>query len=118
MSATGFSTEVLDRSLRKARSRREELRVRVLSDLQSALDASPVPLEHALMFGSVIVPGRFRLDSDVDVAVECIEPREYLALKSYLEGRLVREVDLVELDRCHFAESIRRNGVPWKKISS
>ncbi len=114
MATLGFSTQVLDRSLQRARIQREELRTAVLSALLSALEDAPVPLGRAIIFGSLVAPDRFRPESDIDVAVDSIDPRDYFTLKSHLEGRLLREVDLIELDRCPFSASIRQTGVMWK----
>lgn len=79
------------------------------------MEASPVPVEEAIIFGSIERAGHFDADSDVDVAVGELPAREYFTLKSHLEHALCREVDLVELERCHFAASIRRTGTTWTR---
>ena len=114
MATHKFSTQILDSSLQKARIQREELRRAVLSALCSALEDAPVPLGRVIIFGSLVAPDRFRPESDVDVAIESIDPRDYFILKSHLEGRLLREVDLIDLDRCPSGASIRQAGVVWK----
>ena len=80
-----------------------------------AFEAAPVPVEQAIIFGSIDRPGHFDANSDVDVAVGELPARDYFTLKSHLEHALCREVDLVELDRCHFAASIRRTGTTWTR---
>ncbi len=74
-----------------------------------------MPVERAIIFGSIDRPGHFDANSDVDVAVGELRARDYFTLKSYLEHALCREVDLVEFDRCHFAASIRRTGTKWTR---
>ena len=83
--------------------------------LVQALDSAPVPVESAIIFGSLERAGHFDANSDVDVAVGELPARDYFTLKSHLEHAVCREVDLVELDRCHFAESIRRTGTTWTR---
>ena len=80
-----------------------------------ALEASPVPVDQAIIFGSIDRAGHFDANSDVDVAVGELSARDYFTLKSHLEHALCREVDLVELERCHFAASIRRTGTTWTR---
>lgn len=58
-------------------------------------------------------PGRFRRDSDVDLAVESLGPGDPFGLMAYLGLAIDREVDLVPLDQCDFAEKIRCTGVAW-----
>ena len=86
--------------------------------LVQALQAAPVPVEQAIIFGSIDRPGRFDADSDVDIAIGELPPRDYFTLKSHLEFALCRQVDLVELDRCHFAASIRRTGTTWTRLAT
>lgn len=83
--------------------------------LVHALEASPVPVEQAIIFGSINRSGHFDANSDVDVAIGELPARDYFALKSHLENTLCREVDLVELERCHFAAAIRRTGTAWTR---
>ena len=79
------------------------------------LDESPVALDEAILFGSVVRPGRFSARSDVDVAVPELEPRDFFALMGHLEDGLEREIDLVPIDTCHFADAIRRTGLRWTR---
>ena len=83
--------------------------------LVQALEAAPVPVEQAIIFGSINRSGHFDANSDVDVAVGELPARDYFTLKSHLEHALGREVDLIELDRCHFTATIRRTGTTWTR---
>ena len=110
-----FKTDVLDRALARKRQEREALRVAVQARALKLLEESPVALDEAILFGSVVRPGRFSARSDVDVAVPDLEPRAYFALMGHLEDGLKREINLVPLDTCHFADSIRRSGLRWSR---
>ena len=110
---TRFTTEILDQALGRERESREDLRKAVRNELFRALAESPIKLKAAIIFGSIVRPGHFEDDSDIDLAVPYLEPRAYFTLKSYLEQRMRREVDLLDIDTCHFAVSIRRDGLRW-----
>lgn len=85
---------------RRDRARRqemEELRLQVLEQAKGAIreTARGFPAVRAVyLFGSVLRPGRFRPDSDVDVAVDCDEIEVETPFWRALEERLQRNVDL------------------------
>ena len=113
--AGGFKTDVLDRALARKRREREALRLAVQTRALRLLDESPVEIDEAILFGSVVRPGRFDARSDVDVAIPDLEPRDFFALMGHLEEGLEREIDLVPIDTCHFADTIRRTGLRWSR---
>ena len=115
MAMARFTTEVLDQALEHQWWARERLRQEVRDRLLQLLAAAPVELPEAIIFGSILRAGAFGHQSDVDLAIPPVSPRTYVALKSYLERGLNREIDLVDLDGCHFADSIVRDGRRWKR---
>ncbi len=75
----------------------ERLRLLVLEQAKDAIReiAPGFPAVHAVyLFGSVLHPGRFRPDSDVDVAVDCDDTEVETPFWRTLEERLERNVDL------------------------
>ena len=110
-----FSTYLLDRVLSGRRHSREVLRTEVLQSLKLALCESPIPINEAIIFGSLIGQRSFYPDSDIDLAVHTLDPRDYFSLKTYLEGRLRRNVDLIEIEACRFHAAIMSKGVRWTK---
>lgn len=118
MAGLRFSTDVLDRAIERRLRAAEQLRVATRRRLVEALEAAPVPVARAIIFGSINRPGHFDANSDVDIAVGKLPARDYFTLKSHLEHSLCRAVDLVDLDRCHFAATIRRTGTTWKRRAS
>lgn len=114
-----FDTSILDEALARRKARNETERQRVLAKTLRLLDelGPTYKIERAYVFGSTVKPGRFHADSDVDIAVEQIDPRRFFEAMSEFFNRLGREVDLVELDKCHFAHRIRQTGILWEKTT-
>jgi len=100
---------------RKARAEREARRLAALEAVRLAILQS-VPghsaVRRAYLFGSVTRPGAFRLDSDVDVAVEGIGVAEYFDLWRDLEQAAPEwTIDLRDVTRPSlFAERVRATG--------
>lgn len=114
---TIFDTSVLDEAKARRFVENEKLRQQVLQMTLDFLDEFGVgyDLEKAVLFGSVLVSGRFHEQSDVDIAVEHVEPTVFFELMASLSMALGREVDLVDLGHCHFADQIRQKGMVWTK---
>lgn len=110
-----FDTSILDEALAQRKARNEADRQHLLAKTLRLLDelGPGYKIERAYLFGSLTKPGRFHPKSDVDIAVERIDPLRFFEAMSEFFNRLGREVDLVELDKCHFADKIRREGVLW-----
>ena len=98
----GFSTDILDGAIERRRRTREQLRTTTRESLVQALEAARVPVDEAIIFGSIERPGHFDAASDIDL-VGPLAARDYFTLKSHLEHSLGREIDIVDLHRCHFA---------------
>jgi predicted nucleotidyltransferase len=81
----------------KLREEREALRLRVLEEAREAIrrSAPKFPAIRAVyLFGSILLPGRFRPDSDLDVAIDSEALEVETPFWSLLEGALERNVDL------------------------
>jgi predicted nucleotidyltransferase len=82
---------------RELRQQREALRLEVLERAREAVRRS-APLFPAIravyLFGSILRPGRFRPDSDVDLAVDCEDIEVETPFWRALEEALERDVDL------------------------
>ncbi len=110
-----FDTYLLDQALDQRRQKLEEVRQQTLQQTFALLDEvmPSLDVDRAYVFGSVLRAGRFHERSDVDVAVEAIEPEAFFALMSRLSSALVRDVDVMDLRKCHFAERVRETGELW-----
>jgi uncharacterized protein len=103
-----FAQAERDRSRARERHRLTTL-ARVEEQVRQCL--AHRPLVRVFLFGSLLRPGCFALASDIDIAIEGLPPSEYFALFAELEDRLQTErLDLIELERCSFAQFIRQTG--------
>jgi predicted nucleotidyltransferase len=99
----------------KKLAEREKRRQTALEAAANALNAI-LPhyskVRRAYLFGSVVRPGAFRLDSDVDIAVEGVEAADYFALWRDLERAMPDwQVDLRDLaPGTHFAKRVQMEG--------
>ena len=71
--------------------------------------------QSAYLFGSLTKAGRFRDDSDVDVAIAGLKNDKYFAFIAELSERLGREVDVVQIERHRFRKQIEESGIKWEK---
>jgi predicted nucleotidyltransferase len=112
-----FDTSILDEALARRRAAYEQERQTLLAEVQRLLDdlGSRYSIQQAYIFGSLVTPGRFIPGSDVDIAVEQIDPARFFEAMGEFSMRLKREVDLIELNKCHFADKIRREGILWTR---
>lgn len=106
-------TYLLDEALIRRKKALEKERQLTLTQVKQWLEANGkrYGIEQAYIFGSLICPNRFTKKSDVDLAVESIEPEHMFMTMTVLAEALEREVDLIELSKCPFAHRIRQEGI-------
>jgi len=66
-------------------------------------------------FGSVAQKGKFRLSSDIDIAVLGLDKFEHYAFIGEISDLLNKRVDVLLLEECRFANSIREKGIKWNR---
>jgi uncharacterized protein len=112
-----FDTSLLDAVLMRRRQENEQQRLDLLTQVMAWLDANAADygIDRAYLFGSITRPHRFAEASDVDIAVEQIDPDRFFTAMGTLMETLERDVDLVELSKCHFADRIRQRGLLWTR---
>jgi predicted nucleotidyltransferase len=112
-----FDTYLLDAALARRREENEKQRLAAVERITQWLESegNKYGIDKAYLFGSVVRPYRFTERSDVDIAVERIEPEHFFEAMAALSEMLEREVDLVQLSKCHFGDRIRQQGVLWRR---
>jgi len=110
-----MSTELLDQAIQERRTRQECNRQLTLQKVHQWLNEYAVEygIHHAFIFGSLTRPRHFHDRSDVDVAVEQINPEMFFQAMADLSGCVERDVDLIELEKCPFQHRIRERGIEW-----
>ncbi|MGF1513989.1 MAG: nucleotidyltransferase family protein [Elainellaceae cyanobacterium] len=112
-----FNTDLLDAAIARRRERQEAQRLVALDEVTHWLETEGLRygLREVYLFGSITRPYRFSDRSDIDVAVEEIGPEAFFMVMASLSEALGRDVDLVDLRKCHFAHRIRQQGTLWKR---
>ena len=110
-----FDFSIWKRNLARKEEEREKLRCAVLSRLDEALKvlSAKYSWDEIFVFGSVARKGTFHDRSDVDIGIEGLDPLQHYAFVGELSGLLERDVDVVLLEECGFAERIKEKGLKW-----
>ena len=110
-----FNTDTLDRILKEQATRNENQRQQVLKSVQQWLDdhGPTYGVKQAYIFGSLIRPYQFQPHSDIDIAVEQVDVEGMFLMISFMMTDMNRDVDVIELKKCHFADKIREAGLLW-----
>ena len=96
---------------------REKLRLRILDQIDTALTTleKKYHWDEAYLFGSVAHKGKFRENSDIDIAIEGLNRLDHYALTGDISEFLNMRVDVVLLEECPFAKSIKEKGLKWSR---
>lgn len=115
-----FNTSKLDQIMAARSAQNERERRRLLQNMMTWLNdhGSQYGIQSAYMFGSLIQPQRFHENSDIDIAVEQINPGDFFAVISLISEAMGREVDVIELGQCPFRDRIRQTGIQWTATDS
>lgn len=110
-----FQTTYLDRILAKQRSQLEQERQTLLEKTIDWLDnyGSQYGIKQAYIFGSLTRKNQFAKESDIDIAVEISNTDNFFSLIGFISEATGRDVDLILLNNCHFANRIRERGIKW-----
>ena len=106
---------IWERNLARKEEESEKLRHSVLVRLDEALKALSEKYcwTEIFIFGSVTREGAFHDDSDVDIGIEGLNPLDHYAFVADISSLLERDVDVVLLEECGFAEKIKKKGQKW-----
>ena len=73
--------------------------------------------DEAYLFGSIVLEGRYRQKSDIDIALLGLKKYDYFKFIGEISDLLNRRVDVVLLEECHFAQFIKEKGIKWNRKS-
>ncbi len=112
--------DMIDKIIEKQKADRERKRKEVLSSLKEILrELSPkYGFSKAYIFGSVVKErGRFRRESDVDIAVFGLKDQHFFSLMAEISRRLERNVDLCQIETMDegLRKRIEERGALWTR---
>lgn len=113
---TAFDHSIWLNAQEEKKKRREDFRQATLHDVDRALKELSKKYVWASLyiFGSLLRPGMFGRDSDVDIAVKGLRKTDYYAFVAEFSNLLGRDADVVNLEECGFGETIVSRGLKWK----
>ena len=94
----------------------EHLRITTLDETKEVLEKvlPDFNVDEVYITGSLLVPYKFSSRSDIDIAVKGLRQEDYFTLISRLEELLLRNIEIIELENCRFAEKIEVTGLKIK----
>ena len=101
--------------VQKEQEDREKIRKRILHDVVKTLQLlmEKYTWKEIYLFGSLVQEGRFKPNSDVDIAVLGLNKFDYYTFIGEVSEILNRRVDVIRLEECHFSSSIVKKGIRW-----
>jgi predicted nucleotidyltransferase len=112
-----FDISIWRRAKNSKRESIEQNRLQTLDGIWKAIHhlSHRYQWDQIYLFGSITKPERFSQRSDIDIAVKGLNKFQHYRFISDLSERLEREIDVVRLEDCPFAETIAKRGIKWKK---
>jgi predicted nucleotidyltransferase len=116
---TATLPDLWHKSILKKKVDQEKNRIEVLRQVKEALNIleKKYQWEEAYLFGSIVTEGRFRRNSDVDIAVSGLKKFDYYEFIGEISDLLNKRVDVVLLEECQLAPFIKEKGVKWNRKS-
>jgi len=110
-----FKTTYLDKILATQHSQLEQERQNLLKTTINWLDdyGAQYGIKQAYIFGSVTRKNQFSQESDIDLAIEIANTGNFFSVIGLISEATGRDVDLIPLNNCHFANRIRERGIKW-----
>ena len=107
------------KSILKKQADQEKMRFAVLQQVEDALRSleKKYQWDEAYLFGSIVMEGRYRQNSDIDIALLGLKKYDYYEFIGEISDLLNKRVDVVLLEECHFANFIKEKGIKWSRTS-
>jgi len=93
------------------------LRIYILEQINKALTTleKKYHWDKVYLFGSAAQKGKFRENSDIDIAIEGLNSFDHYAFTGDISDFLNMRVDVVLFEECPFAKSIEEKGLKWNR---
>jgi predicted nucleotidyltransferase len=98
------------------RRRIERQRIDALDKVNKAIEelSHTYQWDDLYIFGSAIRPERYYEFSDIDIGIEGLDKFMHYKFIADLSSLIEKEVDVIRLEDCSFADTIRTRGIRWK----
>ena len=112
-----FDISIWRRALIENRHVRERQRLHTVNKVWNAIEhlRQTYRWDDLYIFGSATKSVRFHEDSDIDIGIGGLDKFSHYRFIADLFRLIKREVDVVRLEDCPFADTIRTRGIRWKK---
>ena len=109
--------EIWHKSILKKQVDQEKMRIAVLRQAEDALSCLEKKYQwnEVYLFGSITLEGRFRPDSDIDLALLGLKKHDFYEFIGEISDILNKRVDVVLLEECPFACIIKEKGIKWNR---
>lgn len=114
---TATYPDLWHRSILKKQADQEKMRITDLQQVEDTLRTleKKYQWDEAYLFGSIVLEGRYRRKSDIDIALVGLKKYDYYKFIGEISDLLNRRVDVVLLEECHFAQFIKEKGIKWNR---
>jgi predicted nucleotidyltransferase len=105
------------KSILKRQADQEKMRISLIEQINRALRKLEKKYywDEPYLFVSVAQKGKFRRNSDIDIAVLGLNSLEHYAFTGEISELLDKRVDVVLIEECRFARSIKEKGLIWNR---
>jgi predicted nucleotidyltransferase len=112
-----FDISIWKRGLIARRQLKSRRRLQVVEKVWNAIErlSHIYQWDDLYIFGSAAKSDRFGEDSDIDIGIDGLDKFSHYRFIADLSGLVDKEVDVVRLEDCSFADAIRARGIRWKK---
>ncbi len=116
----GMPYSLTDEIIKAKKAENEKSRKQVLADVTEILAeiAPKYGFSRAYIFGSTVKnKGKFRLESDVDIAIFNLSNQHFFSLIAEMSWRLERNVDLYQIEKIDevLRMKVEEEGILWNK---
>lgn len=108
-----FSIHLIEKLEKEKRQKLEHTRQAFLQKCKLEINEyfSTLIVDEVYLTGSILKAGKFSNRSDIDIAVKGLPDGMYFKTIFELEQIIDRKIEIIELEKCNFAEKIRTTGL-------
>ncbi len=110
---------LIDEIIKTKKAENEKSRKQVLATVKEILAeiAPKCGFSQAYIFGSTVKKGKFRPESDVDIALFELSNQHFFSLMAEMSRRLERNVDLYQIEKMEewLRRKVEEQGILWSK---